>query len=85
MIKNYMEYVVSENLKVVIEEGENRGDCCLLKIKHTPTPRDMNGEILLPPCELPELIKALTSAALDATLRDNCLAGHADGSKKQSP
>lgn len=79
MDKIYREYPATDSLKVIIVEGDNADECCLLKIKHTPTPDMMKGEVLLAPTELPNLLKTLTTAALDAYLRDNYLAGHADG------
>ena len=79
------EYPATENHKVIAEAGEGEDECYMIKIQHLLKPRGMNGEVIIAPAELPDLIKALTSAAIDATIHDSYLMGHADGTEEMIP
>ncbi len=81
----YKEYQPTKDLKIVIESPDQGAGASIIKLQHTPTPSNMPGEIILAPSQLPDIIKALTSAALDATFRDTYLLGHGDGCDAIAP
>ncbi len=73
---------VLENLTIRLFEDRKRDGGNYISIKHKENVTDMQGEVLLPPCNVPKLIKALTEASAKLENRSMYFAGHLDGKEE---
>lgn len=73
------EIEVARNLTIRLFEDSKRDGGAYLTIKHKENVTDLPGEVLLPYCEVPELIKALSEASLKLQSRSMYFAGYQDG------
>ena len=56
----------NEVLEVAIEHSSNPADPDLIVLRDPGRPHDMPGEVLIAPVDIPDLVKALTTAATQA-------------------
>lgn len=73
---------VLENYKICLYESRTRDGGTYLSIKHNENVIDMQGEILLSPCKVPELIKALIEAVVKLERRSMYFSGYRHGKDK---
>lgn len=67
---------VTPDLSVILYEHIDPREGSYISIKHNTPKRNMEGEILFGPSDVPALVKALTEAAIELTSSSYWYAGH---------
>jgi hypothetical protein len=73
---------VTTELSVLLYEDQDPRQGSYISIKHNTPQRGMEGEALIAPAQIPDLIKALTEAALELTQSINYFSGYSEGAKE---
>ena len=68
----------SSGLWLWLYEAADQSGGSFISFRHTAKVRDMPGEIIITPGDIPEIVKALTSAALELERRAMYYAGVSD-------
>lgn len=68
----------SAGLWLWLYEAADQSGGSFISFRHTAKVRDMPGEIIIAPGDIPEIVKALTSAALELEGRGMYYAGISD-------
>lgn len=70
---------INDDLSVILYEEEDPRNGTYISIKHITPKRNMEGEALVGPSDIPALVKALTEAALELTSSAYWHAGRDEG------
>jgi hypothetical protein len=61
---------VTDHIDLELYEGTDDIGGCYISIKHSIKMRDMEGEVIITPVDVPKLLQALASAAIKLTSRE---------------
>ncbi|WP_310598809.1 hypothetical protein [Desulfobulbus sp.] len=68
----------TEHLDLLVYEGtEDAGG--YITIRHNAPIADLEGQVIVPPADIPDLVKSLVSAALELYVRGGYRLGEKDG------
>lgn len=84
MVKRFK---VTEHLDLELYEGTDEIGGCYISIKHSAKMRNMEGEVIIPPVDVPKLLQALGNAAIELTTRESYFIGFdtaREGKKKDA-
>lgn len=66
MIKRFK---VTDHINIELWEGTDEIGGCYISIKHSAKMRNMEGEVIITPVDVPKLLQALASASIELTTR----------------
>lgn len=66
MIKRFK---VTDHIDLELYEGTDEIGGCYISIKHSAKMRNMEGEVIITPVDVPKLLQALASASIELTTR----------------
>lgn len=69
----------ADGLQLCLYESRNGDGGSYISIKHSVKVREMQGQVIIAPMVVPDLVKALTEAAMELERRAMYFAGKEDG------
>jgi len=76
---------VTEHIDLLLYEGSNESGGCYISIKHSAKMMNMEGEVIVTPSDVPKLMQALASAAIELSSRGYYNLGFEDAAAKKKP
>jgi len=73
----------TEHLDLLLHEGTDDPTGCYIAIKHRERIRDLEGEVMIIPSDVPQLLQSLAVAAMELTAKGYYSLGSQDGAAQK--